>query len=249
MRICILNCHLRGVFAANREARHWQFVRRFRIMFIAGAILLVNPANGQNISECGSLENKYGPFDYTNAEHFAVLLPKVDSNHFTPEVESFQGHNKCGGNGCSVAGDIDYTLRAFPNHHRALAAMAKYHIRGFDKTRTKMRYSAACYFDRAIRFTPQDATIHMIYGYYLSRIDQLKEALEQYDYALSLVPNTAEVHYNLGLLYTDIRDYPRARMHARRAYELGFPLPGLRSKLERAGEWESAEMSESLVNE
>lgn len=211
-------------------------------------LMLPTIAIGQGVSECGSLDNMYGPFDYTNARHVKEQLPVVEGNHFTPEVESFQGHNKCGGNGCAVAGDIDYTLRAFPNHHRALLAMAKYHIQGLDRTMGRMRYTSGCYFNRAMRFNPSDGTVYMIYGYYLSRIGQTDTALEQYKKALTLLNNSAEAHYNIGLLYTDLRDYDNARKHAARAYELGFPLPGLRRKLERVGEWDelySSEMSDN----
>ena len=51
-------------------------------------------------------------------------------------------------------------------------------------------------------------------------------------------PNNANVHYNLGLLYFDQKDYPKARAAAQRAYELGFALPGLKKMLESAGQWE-----------
>jgi tetratricopeptide (TPR) repeat protein len=44
-----------------------------------------------------------------------------------------------------------------------------------------------------------------------------------------------EIHYFLGLVLVDLKDYERAREHAARAYELGYPLPGLRDKLARAG--------------
>jgi len=33
----------------------------------------------------------------------------------------------------------------------------------------------------------------------------------------------------------DLKDFPAAQDHARRAYELGYPLPGLRDRLARAG--------------
>jgi tetratricopeptide (TPR) repeat protein len=46
---------------------------------------------------------------------------------------------------------------------------------------------------------------------------------------------SAELHYALGLSYANTKEYEKAVEHARRAYELGYPLPGLRNKLERAG--------------
>jgi tetratricopeptide (TPR) repeat protein len=46
---------------------------------------------------------------------------------------------------------------------------------------------------------------------------------------------TAELHNALGLSYVDTREYERAREHARKAYGMGYPLPGLMNKLAKAG--------------
>ena len=52
-----------------------------------------------------------------------------------------------------------------------------------------------------------------------------------------LMPGDANVAYNLGLIYVDLKDYENAREYAKRAYDGGFPLPGLRQKLVQAGQW------------
>ena len=148
---------------------------------ISICFLVAVPAYSQSFMQCGPLENGYGPFDYTNPQHYSEKLPIVDDNHFTAEVESFQGHNKCGGNGCELASDIDYTLRAFPNHHRALITMARYHIQGLHKSRRPMNYTAECYFDRAFRFKEDDSTVRMVYGYFLSKSGDAQKALKQYE--------------------------------------------------------------------
>ena len=46
---------------------------------------------------------------------------------------------------------------------------------------------------------------------------------------------SAEIHYFLGLVFVDRREFELAVDHAAKAYELGYPLPGLRSKLQRLG--------------
>ena len=67
---------------------------------------------------CGPLETGgYGPYDYTNPIHFREKLPIVEGAHFDAGVESLRGHLKK--NAGTLDGDLDYTLRAFPNHHRA----------------------------------------------------------------------------------------------------------------------------------
>lgn len=46
---------------------------------------------------------------------------------------------------------------------------------------------------------------------------------------------TAELHNALGLSYFDTKEYEKAREHARKAYGMGYPLPGLKNKLSKAG--------------
>lgn len=46
---------------------------------------------------------------------------------------------------------------------------------------------------------------------------------------------SAELHYFLGLFYVDTNDLDKAVDHAEQAYQLGYPLPGLASKLRRRG--------------
>ena len=46
---------------------------------------------------------------------------------------------------------------------------------------------------------------------------------------------SAEIQNALGFSYLYTKDYEMAREHARKAYALGFPLPGLRDQLAAAG--------------
>ena len=50
-------------------------------------------------------------------------------------------------------------------------------------------------------------------------------------------PGNANLAYNIGLLQVDLKRYDAALEHAHSAYLGGFPLPGLRDKLKRAGAW------------
>lgn len=185
----------------------------------------------QDINGCGSLENAYGPYDYNDAEHKRDNLPVVEAFHFTPSVE-----NLTAGRSDTVIGDLDYTLRAFPNHHRALYAMARYQLEHPVMLGSRYR-TIDCYFDRAMRWRPQDGNVRMIYGIYLRKKGDMDGALRRYKQALVLEPDSAEVHYNLGLLYLDIDQIELARQHAEKAYALGYPLQGLRNQLFRRGAW------------
>lgn len=46
---------------------------------------------------------------------------------------------------------------------------------------------------------------------------------------------SAEINYNLGLVSLELGDMEDAEKYAKLAYKLGYPLPGLRRKLEKAG--------------
>ena len=50
-----------------------------------------------------------------------------------------------------------------------------------------------------------------------------------------LAGDSAEIHYFLAYSYMDLDDLDHATEHAARAYELGYPLPGLANKLKRLG--------------
>ena len=169
--------------------------------------------------------------DYTNSEH-KKFLPVVESHHFNKDVE-----NLISGMTTTIGGDISYTLMQFPNHHRALSAMSRLSLRDKQSKPTRAKYSALCYFDRAIRFKPDDAMVRSLFGSHLLGLGKLDMALEQLNIALQIDPENPTFNYNLGLLYFERKDYKKAEDFARKAYSQGFPLPGLKNKLIKAGKW------------
>lgn len=170
--------------------------------------------------------------DYTSSDDRAGL-PVVEQYHFNKGVE-----NLVKGMTGSLGGDISYTLEHFPNHHRALSSMARLALR--DKTIQPVgaRYTVSCYFERAIGYAPHDATARMVFGNYLLASKQDAAALAQLRAAAELAPEHATIQYNLGLLYARQKDYRQAMQYAEKAYALGFPLPGLRNQLKKAGHWQ-----------
>ncbi len=198
-------------------------------------LVVANNLQAEN-SYCGELAppGQYGPYDYTNPTHKIEYLPIVEIHHFTSNVK-----NLIKGESSYLAGDIDYTLRAFPNHHPALAAMAKLSLREKSFRLKGASYAVECYFDRAIRFKPGDGIVRMIYGNYLVKLGgRSDDVLEQYHEADRLRPENANIQYNIGLLHLKKKDYELAIIYAKKAYELGFPLPGLRNKLMKTGKWD-----------
>ncbi len=183
-------------------------------------------------AECGSLENGYGPYDYMNRDDREKRLPIVEQHHFTFEVEALTK-----GKSGAIALDLDYTLRAFPNHHRALHAMARYQLKTTRPANAAYR-SADCYFDRAKRFRPRDAEVYMIHGWYLHQRGDLEAALAQYRMAEQLKPGRNPPRdFRIGLLLFDMKRYDEARQYAERVYARTYPDDELRDKLKSVNQW------------
>ena len=175
------------------------------------------------------MQNAYGPFDYRSDKD---KLGVVEAYHFTPEVASLT-RGKSG----HLGGDIDYTLRAFPNHPRALMAMVQLGEREKVIKVAAAQYTVECYLQRAIRFRDDDGMAKMIYANYLVKKGRGKEALKQLNDAASLNDDNTSLDYNIGLVYVELKDFDKALIYAHKAYLGGFPLPGLRDRLKRAGKW------------
>ncbi|WP_341676355.1 tetratricopeptide repeat protein [Niveibacterium sp. SC-1] len=186
---------------------------------------------------CPVLRHGYGPFDYRSAANSQRQL--VEGAHFFPDVENLKRNAIHPNRGYIVipGSEIDYTLRAFPNHPRALLALSRLSLR--DKTDQPQGTKApvVCYFLNAIRFRPDDGLVHVIYGTHLLRSGKTQLALEELQKGEALSEENASVHYNLGLAYFELKRYPESLASAQRAYALGFPLPGLRDKLKKVGAW------------
>jgi hypothetical protein len=176
---------------------------------------------------CGDLPNHYGPYDFRDRASGKMEI--VEGAHFTSDVE-----NGIKGATGLIGGDLDYTLRAIPNHHRALTTIGNISIRDKTVKVPGARYPTECYFERAIRFAPDDAVVRAAYGNYLSSVGKRDMALKMFQYAVDLAPENPTFNYNLGLLYMKANNYDKASEYADKAYSLGFPLPGLRNQLAAA---------------
>ncbi|HWR81594.1 MAG TPA: hypothetical protein VN303_15505 [Pseudomonas sp.] len=188
-------------------------------------------AAGAGELDCGPLQNHFGPFDYRSSPPEQRRL--VEGAHFTPKVESLRGGNTS----ITAGGDMNYTLKVFPNHHRALMAVIKLSEKEKTDKPRDMIYTVACWFDRAERFRPDDGTVKMLHGIYLIRKGKAQAAADKLEQASALAGDNANITYNLGLAYFDLKQYDKSLASAHAAYALGFPLPGLRDKLKRAGKW------------
>jgi tetratricopeptide (TPR) repeat protein len=199
---------------------------------IVGALALTAAQAASAAGYCGDLKNAYGPFDYRARAQHVENFNLVEGAHFTPEVET-----GIKGSTGQIGGDLDYTLRAIPNHHRALATMARVAVRTKSLQLPGAKYPVECYFERAMRFTPNDGAVRAEFGTYMFAMGKRDKAFTAFRDAAEMEPENAAINYNLGLAYFQKQDYEHALVYAKKAYALGFPLPGLKNKLAAAGKW------------
>ena len=171
-----------------------------------------------------------GPFDYRVEQGAARRM--VESNHFTPNVESLVR-----GNTGSVGSEITFTLRAFPNHHRALVAMMNLGEKLKTNEPRGAGYSVECFFIRALTFRPDDTVARMIYAKFLASKGRKPEALSQLESTTQQAGDNGFTHYNLGLIYLELNEFDRALAQAHRALALGFAKTELQQRLQAAGKW------------
>jgi tetratricopeptide (TPR) repeat protein len=187
--------------------------------------------------ECGSLFNSVGPFDY-RTRHSTPQRDWDDKdttrNHFDPAMTRMRS----GELSQRVLADFDFLLREYPNHYPTLEALIDYDLRG-GKIYTYR--TTECYFERARRFQPDDVTVLLYEAFYFTKKNEPKKAFVSYEKALALAPDSADVNYNIGLWYERNGEYDKALHYAHIAYAMGYPLPGLRDKLVRAGKWREDE--------
>ena len=183
-------------------------------------------------SACGNaLVNTFGPHDYRVEHGYNRRI--VEDNHFTLRVESL-----ISGVSTSLGSDIDYTLRAFPNHHRALISMMNLGARMKSPMPPGAQFSVECYFMRALQFRQDDTIVRMIYAKYLATNGRKPEAIRQLETVSQGAKENGFTQYNAGLIYFEMGEFDKALLQAHRAMSLGFERSGgLRQQLEKASKW------------
>lgn len=211
---------------------------------VLAAAALVPAAAGAQVSAeaCGDLANQFGPFEYReerfvlaplDAMPYRAKLQLVEREHFTPSVEGLSR-----GKTSELPGpDLDYTLRAFPNHHRALASLLRAAQRNITPQKLGLPRPLECYFERGMRFRPDDTTVRLLYASFLLATQRRPEAVAQIARASEYAKDMGFTQYNVGLLYLDAGEPDKALAAAHRAIGLGFPGRVLRDRLVAMGRW------------
>jgi tetratricopeptide (TPR) repeat protein len=207
------------------------------------------------------VDGQFGPYDYYRPpSQPPAAIALVERAHLGYVVaEQLLKKDYCG-----YYLNLDYTLRAFPNHPKALPMMAKFlesHTTCPPSRKTEVTTAAAAialesgtwqerdmtyYFETAIHFMAEDTRIipkhaetHALYGDWLRKSGDSGKAQKQYETALALKPGFADAYYGLGLMYLDQNNTAKAAEYAKKAYSTGKPPPELRDRLVASGVWQA----------
>jgi tetratricopeptide (TPR) repeat protein len=194
--------------------------------------------------ECGSLQNGVGPWDWRTRETTSRLSWDHADNmkhHYDPAMNRM----RAGEYTQPVMHDLDFLLRNWPNHIQGLRALMQYEKAG---GKTHGYRTVECYFERARRFAPDDVAVTLLEGYYYLKKNKKELARRSYEDALRLEPESIDVNYNVGLFYAEVGEYEKAEKHAHMAYEAGYPLDGLRKRLQKAGHWTEPAATDSRAD-
>jgi hypothetical protein len=178
---------------------------------------------------CGSLANAYGPYDYRTQREY---LKVVEDYHFSIRTE-----NLIKPMGRNFGGDFDYTLRASPDHHRALLALARYSERVGQEKLADASYSVDCYFDRALRFAKDDMVVRMIYAQHLAHTGRAEAANAQLAYVVANAGDDPFTYFNAGLINLEMKEYERGLAAAHESMRYGMTRTELKDELVAAGKW------------
>jgi tetratricopeptide (TPR) repeat protein len=217
------------------------------------AFFMACVANLATAAESTNYGKQFGPFDYYNHRTPASAYGAVESVHFGVRTELLLRQ----GNFCNYWSDLDYTLRAFPNHPKALMKMAEFlkahvaceiggsKISGHSPLELAEQIESGqwqgrtmeYYFEKAIQYRPEYTETRLLYARALVDVQKRDQAIAILTNCLKLHPGSSEAHYDLGMLYFGNGDLQSSLQHARRAYQLGKPPAELRSNLVAAGVW------------
>lgn len=127
-----------------------------------------------------------------------------------------------------------FVLNRTPKEHPMYAEISTQ--LGLANREQKDQIGALENFDRAIATHPEIPGAYqgkaLLYRD-MKKYSEARDVLLQGDIATE--GKSPDIQYFLGLVLIDLKDYEAARERAINAYELGYPLTGLRDKLTRAG--------------
>jgi tetratricopeptide (TPR) repeat protein len=137
----------------------------------------------------------------------------------------------------NAVGDLSYfTARVPPESGimaKALYSLAEAYNGLGDRTTAMQTLT------EAVESHPENPATHVALGLFLRNDKDLAGARKALEHGVQVIGDSvsAELDYDLALVLLESDQKEQAVKYAHKAYELGYPLPGLRMKLARMGLW------------
>jgi predicted Zn-dependent protease len=154
-------------------------------------------------------------YDYFDASTDRIVKQRLQAvERFHMNKELFDGI--ANGKYKYALGDIDFTLRYFPNHPRGLQLLTTVAVLA------KNRALPIRYFEKAIALYPSHAITHAQYGWYFVTIGDFENGLQKIKHAIEMDPKLIAGYVWLAQAYEKKGDLQLAREARERAKELGY---------------------------
>jgi predicted Zn-dependent protease len=160
-------------------------------------------------------------YDYFDASTDRIVKQRLQAvERFHMNKHLFE--NIANGKYKHALGDIDFTLRYFPNHPRGLQLLTTV------AALTKNGALPIRYFEKAIALYPKHAITHAQYGWFFVTIGDLDNGIQKLRHAIEMDPKLTTGHVWLAQAYEKKGDLQSSRAARERAKELGYngKLPG-----------------------
>lgn len=168
-----------------------------------------------------------GGFDHIH--HYCAGLIYVARARGLSDAKSRKRHFE------TAISEIDYTFRKilpdFPLYSEMAAYLAQAYFE-IDETE-----KALDILKNATNLKPKQPAAYIAYAEILMKSGKNQEALQILLAGQKKATESAEMHYFLGHVYLRLNQFEEARNHAKRAYALGYPLPGLKRMLQAKNMW------------
>lgn len=160
-------------------------------------------------------------FSPSTDPNYSEHLWAVEEYHYKPAVNWLMS-----GSPAQARDDIEFILRHFPNHPKALALAFEY------GKRIKQPDYALPLYQKAVQMNPKIAGIWSDFGTLQHELKNYTEAVACFEKAVAINAKTGIYRYNLGLSLFEIKEYEKAQVEATAARDMGVPFTALQDKLD-----------------
>lgn len=193
--------------------------RYFELKIIIIILFTCSSINAQDqIDDRGVGENNHNYFAVRQSSYLQNLLKNVESNHIDrvhDNPNGVYGYIRDGRLDDAIA-DLDFALRKFVNHPRALILL------GLVAKLKKKSALPIPYYKKALKLYPRYALTHAQYGMYLAEIGYIQHGINRLKKAIKIDPNLKIAYVFIAKAYYKNGNLKLAQQAADKAKALGY---------------------------